>query len=129
MSENKKEDIDTTSGDIKEDSHTGDEVGEILQQPEKGTENIEKQPSNVAKPTPEKSISAESKNDASDKTDNTEPNSSPVIMTSENEISSKEKREILSELDKTLMELLEVVDKVQPVDESRLPSDSEVEQP
>ena len=41
-------------------------------------------------------------------------------MTSENDISSSEKREILSELDKTLMDLLEVVDKVQPVDESRL---------
>ena len=52
--------------------------------------------------------------------------SSPVIITSENEISSKEKREILGELDKTLMELLDVVDKVQIVDESRLPSDSEV---
>lgn len=45
---------------------------------------------------------------------------SPVIMTSENDISSKEKREILGELDKTLMELLEVVDKVQTVDETRL---------
>ena len=55
--------------------------------------------------------------------------SSPVIMTSENEISSKEKREILNELDQTLMELLEVVDKVQTVDESRLPTDSEVQEP
>ena len=52
--------------------------------------------------------------------------SSPVIITSETETSSKEKREILGELDKTLMELLDVVDKVKIVDESRLPSDSEV---
>lgn len=54
---------------------------------------------------------------------------SPVIMTSENDISSKEKREILSELDRTLMELLEVVDKVQTVDETRLIiDDSEVQE-
>ena len=53
----------------------------------------------------------------------------PVIMTSENETSSKEKREILTELDKTLMELLDVVEKVQTVDESRLIfDDSEVQQ-
>lgn len=53
---------------------------------------------------------------------------SPVIMSSENEISSKEKGEILTELDKTLMELLEVVDRVQPVDETRLiTDDSEVQ--
>lgn len=54
---------------------------------------------------------------------------SPVIITSENDISSKEKGEILTELDKTLMELLEVVDKVQPVDETRLiTDDSEVQE-
>lgn len=53
---------------------------------------------------------------------------SPVIMTSENDISSKEKREILSDLDKTLMELLEVVDRVQAIDETRLiTDDSEVQ--
>ncbi len=53
---------------------------------------------------------------------------SPVIITSENDISSKEKQEILSELDKTLMELLEVVDRVQIVDETRLiVDDSEVQ--
>ena len=50
-------------------------------------------------------------------------------MTSENEISSKEKREILTELDKTLMDLLEVVDRVQIVDETRLVTDdSEVQE-
>lgn len=43
-----------------------------------------------------------------------------VIMTSDDEISNKEKKEILKELDQTLMELLDVVDKVQTVDESRL---------
>lgn len=54
---------------------------------------------------------------------------SPVIITSENDISSKEKKEILTELDKTLMELLEVVDKVQTIDESRLiTDDSEVQE-
>ena len=51
-----------------------------------------------------------------------------LIITSENEISSKEKKEILTELDKTLMELLDVVDKVQAVDETRLiVDDSEVQ--
>lgn len=57
-----------------------------------------------------------------------EKSDSPLIMTSENEISSKEKREILTELDKTLMDLLEVVDRVQIVDEARLiTDDSEVQ--
>lgn len=61
-------------------------------------------------------------------TNQEEINDSLVIMSSENEISSKEKGEILSELDKTLMELLEVVDRVQPVDETRLiTDDSEVQ--
>lgn len=56
-------------------------------------------------------------------------NNKPVIMTSENEISNKEKKEVLTELDKTLMELLDVVDKVQTVDETRLIiDDSEVQQ-
>lgn len=51
--------------------------------------------------------------------DNKNP-TTPVIMTSDDEISNKEKKEILKELDQTLMELLDVVDKVQTVDESRL---------
>jgi hypothetical protein len=59
---------------------------------------------------------------------NEEKIESPVIMTSENDISSKEKKEILSDLDKTLMELLEVVDRVQAIDETRLiTDDSEVQ--
>ena len=35
-------------------------------------------------------------------------------------MTNKEKRQILTELDTTLMELLEAVDKVQTVDETRL---------
>lgn len=45
---------------------------------------------------------------------------SQVIITSEDTMTNKEKREILTELDNTLMELLDAVDKVQTVDESRL---------
>ena len=44
-------------------------------------------------------------------------------------MTNKEKRQILTELDNTLMELLDVVDKVQPVDETRLITDeSEVQE-
>lgn len=49
-----------------------------------------------------------------------EDKSSQVIITSESTISNKEKREILNELDDTLMDLLDAVNKVQTVDESRL---------
>lgn len=53
----------------------------------------------------------------------------PVIITSEDTMTNKEKRQILTELDNTLMELLDVVDKVQPVDETRLITDeSEVQE-
>lgn len=45
---------------------------------------------------------------------------SSVIITSEDTMTNKEKREILTELDNTLMELLDVVNKVETVDESRL---------
>lgn len=48
-----------------------------------------------------------------------------VIISSNDEISNKEKKEVLKELDQTLMELLDVVDKVQTVDESRLAEESE----
>ena len=44
----------------------------------------------------------------------------PVIIQSSEQTSNAEKQEVLTEIDKTLMELLQVVDKVQPVDESRL---------
>ena len=47
-------------------------------------------------------------------------NPKTVIMTSEDTMTNKEKREILNELDGVLMELLDVVDKVQTVDETRL---------
>ena len=58
-----------------------------------------------------------------------EEQNNPVIITSENETSNKEKGEILSELDKTLMELLDVVDKVELVDEMKLIIDvSEVQE-
>lgn len=46
-----------------------------------------------------------------------------VIITSEDTMTNKEKREILTELDNALMDLLDVVDKVQVVDESRLVTD------
>ena len=49
-----------------------------------------------------------------------EPKKDQVIITSEDTMTNKEKREILTQLDNTLMELLDVVDKVQTVDESRL---------
>lgn len=45
---------------------------------------------------------------------------SQVIISSEDTMTNKEKREILTELDNTLMELLDVVDQVQQIDETRL---------
>ena len=52
-----------------------------------------------------------------------------VIITSEDTMTNKEKREILTELDDTLMELLDVVNKVQTVDETRLiTEESEVQE-
>ena len=47
-------------------------------------------------------------------------NLTSVIISSNDEISNKDKKQVLKELDQTLMELLDVVDKVQTVDESRL---------
>lgn len=56
-------------------------------------------------------------------------NENPVIITSDSTMTNQEKKEILSDLDRTLMELLEVVDKVQPVDETRLVTEeSEVQE-
>lgn len=53
----------------------------------------------------------------------------PLIITSNDNISDKEKKEVLKELDETLMELLDVIDSVQIIDESRLEtSESEVQQ-
>ena len=52
----------------------------------------------------------------------------PVVMESADQTSNREKQEVLTEIDKTLMELLQVVDKVQPIDETRLGIDeSEVQ--
>lgn len=45
-----------------------------------------------------------------------------VIITSTGDISNSEKKEVLDELDQTLMELFEVVDMVETVDETRLPT-------
>ena len=50
-----------------------------------------------------------------------------LIITSDENISDKEKKQVLHELDQTLMDLLDVVDKVQTVDESRLGEESEVQ--
>lgn len=53
---------------------------------------------------------------------------SGVIISSDGTMTNKEKRQILTELDNTLMELLDVVDKVQTIDETRLITDeSEVQ--
>ena len=53
----------------------------------------------------------------------------PVIITSNDNISDKEKKEVLKELDETLMDLLDVIENVQTVDESRLPSEGSEVQP
>ncbi len=53
----------------------------------------------------------------------------PIIITSSEQTSNKEKQEVLTEIDKTLMELLKVVDKVQTVDETRLGIDESEVQP
>ena len=50
-----------------------------------------------------------------------------MIITSNENISDKEKKEVLQELDQTLMDLLDIVDKVQIVDESRLEEGIEVQ--
>lgn len=56
-------------------------------------------------------------------------NKDPVIITSSEQTSNAEKQEVLTEIDKTLMELLKVVDKVQTVDETRLGIDESEVQP
>lgn len=52
-------------------------------------------------------------------------NDDTLLITSNEEISNSEKKEILKELDQTLMDLLDVVDKVQTVDETRLINENE----
>lgn len=62
-------------------------------------------------------------------TETSAPTGSQVIISSEDTMTNKQKREILTELDNTLMELLDVVDKVQVIDETRLLSnESEVQE-
>lgn len=53
----------------------------------------------------------------------------PLIITSNDNVSDKEKKEVLKELDETLMDLLDVIETVKTVDESRLPSDGNEVQP
>ena len=90
-------------------------------------ENINKNPTEIIK-NEETQIGDKVEQNVNNVTENI-TTTSPVIIKSENDISSKEKKEILTEIDKTLMELLEVVDKVQTVDESRLiTEDSEVQE-
>jgi hypothetical protein len=57
-----------------------------------------------------------------------EPTVAPVIISNDN-VSDKEKKEVLKELDETLMDLLDVIENVQTVDESRLPSEESEVQP
>ena len=108
------------SGDTSISSPSGDNPKEIIDKILSGEKSGDSELSIVSGESGDNSI-----------TENQRPNKndSPLIMTSENEISSKEKREILTELDKTLMDLLEVVDRVQIVDETRLVTDdSEVQE-
>lgn len=74
-------------------------------------------------------INPNSGEEYSEKTNSVQPNSptstkpstpNPLILSSDSNISNNEKKEVLKELDQTLMELLEVVDSVQTVDETRL---------
>lgn len=67
-------------------------------------------------------------NDKPEETQN-EEKKDPIIITSSEQTSNKEKQEVLTEIDKTLMELLKVVDKVQTVDETRLGIDESEVQP
>ena len=111
-----------SSGDTSISGHSGDNPKEIIDKILSGEK------SGDAELPP---FSGESESGDNNVVENQKPdkNDSPLIMTSENEISSKEKREILAELDKTLMDLLEVVDRVQIVDETRLVTDdSEVQE-
>ena len=52
-----------------------------------------------------------------------------LIITSNDNVSDKEKKEVLKELDQTLMDLLDVIETVKTVDESRLPTDESEVQP
>ena len=109
------------SGDTSISSPSGDNPKEIIDKILSGEKSGDAELAPVFRERESGDIIGE--NQKPDKSD------SPLIMTSENEISSKEKREILTELDKTLMDLLEVVDRVQIVDETRLVTDdSEVQE-
>lgn len=100
--------IENTSGSGDLNSNSGDGVIDTVYAEKPNPEsNSEKTPSNNDIP-----------NDGT-----------PLIITSNDNISDKEKKEVLKELDETLMELLDVIDSVQIIDESRLEtSESEVQQ-
>ena len=53
----------------------------------------------------------------------------PFFLSTSEKISNDEKQEVLNEIDKALMDLLQVVDKVKPVDETRLGIDESEVQP
>ena len=59
----------------------------------------------------------------------TTKDTNPLIITSNDNVSDKEKKEVLKELDETLMDLLDVIETVKTVDESRLPTDGSEVQP
>ena len=76
---------------------------------------------------PEQIIQEDSGDKDSNNSNEKEPNSkseqTTLILTSADDISSKEKKEVLKELDQTLRELFDVIDSVQPIDETRLITD------
>lgn len=112
------------SNNTKQNENENDAIINIVDSGEK-----EENSGDTSGDTKEENTSIPETNNDKPQKEETPPKDNPVIITSENETSSKEKREILTQLDKTLMELLEVVDKVQTVDESRLIiDDSEVQQ-
>lgn len=117
---------------IKNDIISGEDAVSIITNESEKKENLNDKIINIEnsieqsgdiKEEPQKTDEVITKNESSSQENPT------LIITSENEISSKEKKEILTELDKTLMELLDIVDKVQTVDETRLiVDDSEVQE-
>ena len=109
---------DEISGDgdlnLKEENVKQDESGEISI---KSTDEEKGVPS---KNIPEDNSKTPVNNTVNNNSVPKDTKNNQVIMSSEDTMTNKEKREILTELDNTLMELLDVVDKVQTVDETRL---------
>ena len=65
----------------------------------------------------------------SESSSSSQKETNPLIITSNDNVSDKEKKEVLKELDETLMDLLDVIETVKTVDESRLPTDGSEVQP